>query len=151
LWRCGRNAVPKIPYSDLNDAAIDAMNGFHTDGGFLPKGGGMQAVVDLLRSDEPINAEVRALLAELLDRKGKSTWQLVMQKREAGRPHNRETRLNIGRQIAARMADAGYESAIAEVAEKHKIKRTQAAKCLSFFRRVQKQLASDAESGTEQG
>jgi hypothetical protein len=117
------------PARALNDDAIEALNGHHTDWGALRDGGGMQAVVNLLRSEEPIDRETRLLLAELLDlKKGESTWKLVAKRRRSGRPRDDIMLARyIGLQIAGRMNEGiGYESALAEIGEEYGIKRSRA-------------------------
>ena len=139
------------PTRALNDDAIEAMNGLHTDWGALPKGGGMQAVVNLLRSEEPIRPEVRALLADLLDPKGRSTWKLEAKKRRRGQSKERRLgrELEIGRQISAGMTMHGdFESAIAAAMAEHKVGRTYATECLSRWRYVEQREALESSEST---
>jgi hypothetical protein len=137
---------PIRPVRACNDDAIEALNGLHTDWGALPDGGGMAAVVTLLRSGVAIDRETRLLLAELLDLKeGESTWKLVAKRRRRGQPKD-DIMLarNIGRKIAARMTDGiGYESALAEIGEEYGINRSRADVCLQSWRRLEKRWAEE--------
>jgi hypothetical protein len=151
-WRCERNRGCTMskrqshPASSLNDDALEALNGQHTDWGARPKGGGMQAVVSLLRSEAPIDHEVRLLLAELLDPKGHSTWQLVAKRRRAGQLSKGDIgrRLEIGRQIAAGISMPGdFEATIAVAMADHRIGRSYAAECYRLWRAVVQRMAEE--------
>jgi len=140
------------PARALNDDAIEALNGHHTDWGALPDGGGMAAVVLLLRSEEPLRRDVRELLAELLDLKeGQTTWKLVAKRRRRGQSKERRlgTELAIGQRISAAMTTRGdFESIIADAMDKHKISRGYATECLRLWRQVEQRLAEERGEST---
>ena len=93
----------------------------------------------------PLHPKVRALLADVLNPKGKSAWRLIFRRRKAGKPVNDweagARQYAIGEMVAeAREGGEKFENAVNSIAAEHKMSHSAVKAAYALYRDVSKRL-----------
>ena len=128
-------AISKQACSSWDEANIDALEALNV--------GQPKPLAALLSSYKPIYPEIRLLIAEVLDPKGKTAWGLKFIRRPR-RPAVNDIEIGAA-VIALTRTDMQVEAAVAEVMHQTGLKRSKVYAAYSNLNKALKRIQSEAD------